>query len=197
MTTTNYTTTEKSSLQVQLQLSDESGQPVLNAAITAVTVSLYNHATAAIINSRTAQDVFGVNGGSVASDLTLTAATQTFPGKITTSADHGLEDGMLIYIDGVVGMTELNERTFTVRRVNDTQLYLLDEDGTLHTAWSSGGTGQIGLFTLQLDPADNAIIGSITEGEVEKHKAEFTITYSTRSKTHTTEINVMSLLKIT
>jgi hypothetical protein len=197
MTTTNYTTVEKSSLQVQLQLSDEAGQPVLNAAITAVKVSLFNDADAAIINSRGVQDVFGVNGGSVASDLTLTAATQTFPVKVTTSADHGLEDGMSIYLDGVVGMTELNERTYIVRRVNDTQLELLDEDGTLHTAWSSGGTGQIGLFTLQLDAADNAIIGTVARGEVELHVAEFDITYSGNSKTHFSEINVLSLLKIT
>jgi hypothetical protein len=189
MTANTYDTTEGSSLEVRLVLSDEDDQPVAAAAITAVTVSLFNDADDAIINSRTVQDVFGVNGGAV--------ATQAHPVRITTTADHGLNTGERIYIDGVVGMTELNERTFTVRRVNDTKVDLLDEDGTLHTAYSSVGTVQTGRFTLQLDPADNAIIGTITTGETEAHGLDTTFTYSGKTKTHPTIINVLALEKIT
>lgn len=197
MTANTYDTTEGSSLEVRLVLSDEDDQPVAAAAITAVTVSLFNDADNAIINSRTVQDVFGVNGGAVAADLTMSAATQAHPVRITTTADHGLNTGERIYIDGVVGMTELNERTFTVRRVNDTKVDLLDEDGTLHTAYSSVGTVQTGRFTLQLDPADNAIIGTITTGETEAHGLDTTFTYSGKTKTHPTIINVLALEKIT
>ena len=101
-------------------------------------------------------------------------------------------------IDSVAGMTELNERRFRVTRVNDTQLELRNENGKLHTAYSSAGTIKTGLITLQLAAADNPIVGSITAGDTETHEATFTITYgASLIHTHMEEIKVRSLTKIT
>jgi hypothetical protein len=69
----------------------------------------------------------------------ITAATQANP-VVVTSNNHGLQTGNTCFIDGVVGMTEINNRTFTVTRVDANTFSLDSEDGTLHTAYVSGGT---------------------------------------------------------
>ena len=189
---------EGSSALLRFQLLDQDDDPTANGDVSAMTVTLSNKADATVINSRTAQDIFGANGGAVGGDLTITAATQANPVVITTSADHALKDGDYIQIDSVAGMTELNERRFRVTRVNDTQLELRNENGKLHTAYSSAGTIKTGLITLQLAAADNPIVGSITAGDTETHEATFTITYgASLIHTHMEEIKVRSLTKIT
>jgi hypothetical protein len=69
----------------------------------------------------------------------ITAATQANP-VVVTSNNHGLQTGDTCFIDGVVGMTEINDRTFTVTRVDANTFSLDDEDGTGHTAYVSDGT---------------------------------------------------------
>jgi hypothetical protein len=70
---------------------------------------------------------------------TITGATQANPVRITTSVAHGLATGDEVHIDNVVGMTEINNREFTIT-VFDADEYDLDgEDGTGHTAYSSAG----------------------------------------------------------
>jgi hypothetical protein len=70
---------------------------------------------------------------------TITGATQADPVVITATA-HGFSDGDEVDIDGVVGMTELNGRRFIIANTTANTLELVDEDGTGHTAYSSGGT---------------------------------------------------------
>jgi hypothetical protein len=75
----------------------------------------------------------------------ITGATAANP-VVITSNNHGLQTGGKARITGVVGMTEINNLTFTVTRV-DANTYSLDGiDGTGYTAYSSGGTwtGYIG-----------------------------------------------------
>lgn len=65
-------------------------------------------------------------------------STQDDP-VLITSTDHDLSTGDFVYIVGVVGMTEINDRTFTIT-VEDADTFSLDnEDGTGHTAYISGG----------------------------------------------------------
>jgi hypothetical protein len=77
---------------------------------------------------------------------TINAATQANPGVLTTTAAHGLSVGDVIFISGVVGMTELNSRYYKVGTVpTTTTLTLTDLDGTVvnttaYTAYGSAGT---------------------------------------------------------
>ncbi len=70
---------------------------------------------------------------------TITGATAANPVVITSTA-HGLSDGELVYISGVGGMVELNGRLFTVDQADANSFALCGEDGSGHTAFTSGGT---------------------------------------------------------
>lgn len=70
----------------------------------------------------------------------ITAATP----PVVTSASHGLVTGDLITIYGVLGMTELNFRTFRVTRIGASSFSLqdflgADIVGASYTAYTSGG----------------------------------------------------------
>lgn len=75
---------------------------------------------------------------------TITGATQASPVVVTSTA-HGLANGDEVYIDGVVGMTQLNGRSFAIKNVaaNTFELTTLtgtNIDGTAYGAYTSGGT---------------------------------------------------------
>ena len=77
------------------------------------------------------------------SAFTITAATGANPVVITTSAAHGYSVNDDILIEAVAGMTELNDRWFRVASplpAPTNTFELSGEDGTTHTAYSSGGT---------------------------------------------------------
>jgi hypothetical protein len=75
----------------------------------------------------------------------ITGATAANP-VVITSNNHGLQTGDKASITGVVGMTQINNLTFTVTRVDANTYSLNGIDGTGYTAYSSGGTwtGYIG-----------------------------------------------------
>ena len=85
------------------------------------------------------------DGGSILeSSKTITAITTADPG-VVTSASHGYSNGDEVYISGVVGMTELNGKYFTVASVAANTFELTDVDGadvdaSGYTAYASGGT---------------------------------------------------------
>jgi len=70
----------------------------------------------------------------------ISAVTQANPGVVTTSANHGLANGQYVYIDSVVGMTELNGHLFRVANQTATTFELEGVDTSGFTAYSSGGT---------------------------------------------------------
>jgi len=81
----------------------------------------------------------------------LSAATQADP-VVITAVGHTYIDGDQVRIESVVGMTEINERFFTVRNpVGNTfeleDLFGNSVDGTGFTAYSSGGSVQ-SVFTV-------------------------------------------------
>lgn len=91
-------------------------------------------------------------GHIVDSELTITNATKASPVVITTSAVHGLSTGDIVSIYDIVGMVQLNGRQFTITVVSTTTFSLDDEDGTSHTAYSSGGkTGEVSVVGEELD----------------------------------------------
>jgi hypothetical protein len=70
---------------------------------------------------------------------TITGATQANPCVITATA-HGYSNGDEVWIDGIVGMTQLNGRAFTIANVAANTFELVDENSTTHTAYASGGS---------------------------------------------------------
>lgn len=77
----------------------------------------------------------------------ITGISQANPGVLTYSGADNFSNGQEVYIEGVVGMTEVNGRYFTVANVNTgaNTFQLTDEFGNNintsgYTAYSSGGT---------------------------------------------------------
>ena len=70
---------------------------------------------------------------------TITGATQANP-VVLTLTGTALVNGDTILVSGVVGMTEINDRRFTVANKATNSVELEGEDGTGHTAYTSGGT---------------------------------------------------------
>jgi len=83
------------------------------------------------------------NGIILESNKTITAITKASPGVITSNS-HGYSNGDEVYISGIVGMTELNGKTFLVANSTTNTFSLTDKDGvaintTSYTTYSSGG----------------------------------------------------------
>ena len=78
---------------------------------------------------------------------TITGVTQAATGVVTSVA-HGLASGRWVKISGVVGMTQLNGKTFEVRNpaANTFELYSVPDgvalNTTAYTAYSSGGIAE-------------------------------------------------------
>lgn len=83
---------------------------------------------------------------------TVTAATAANPVVITTSAAHGYSTGDEALLERLGGMVELNDRWFTIT-VLTTTTFSLGVDGTLYTAYTTGGTSKKALqpFTPDAD----------------------------------------------
>lgn len=95
------------------------------------------------------QDAFYVDCGlsfDGGEDITITGISQADPG-VVTAADHGFSDGDQVRIEDVAGMTELNNRVFSVGAVGTDDTFEIrdatdsvDWDTTIATAYTSGGT---------------------------------------------------------
>lgn len=88
-----------------------------------------------------AGNIYKINPGmtSIATSASITAATTTSPVQITVTA-HGRTTGDVVLISGVAGMTQLNNRMFTVTVVDANTLGLAGTDGTAFTPYASGGS---------------------------------------------------------
>ena len=71
---------------------------------------------------------------------TITAASQANPCAITTSASHGYVTGDEIYISGVLGMTQLNNKLYRITVTGAATFTLNSIDSTAYTAYSSAGS---------------------------------------------------------
>jgi len=81
--------------------------------------------------------------------VAITGITQADPCVITVGASHGFLSGDHVWIQDIVGMTELNDFLYYVTSVTTTEILIEDVhtnvavDSTAYTAWSSGGTVQV------------------------------------------------------
>jgi hypothetical protein len=74
-----------------------------------------------------------------AATVVINNITQASPGQVTTAAAHGLTTGDLVYITGVLGMTEINFKIFTATVVDGTN-FTIGLDTTSLTAYAGAGT---------------------------------------------------------
>lgn len=70
---------------------------------------------------------------------TISGLTAASPGVVTATA-HGISNGAVITISGVVGMVEVNDRAFVADSVATNTINLKGVDTSGYTAWSSGGS---------------------------------------------------------
>lgn len=88
----------------------------------------------------------------------ISTATNANPIVVTTSTPHGRANGEVVYISGVtVGMTQINNRQFTIGGVTTSTFQLVGENGIGYGAWS--GTGQTWSLVkpVYVDPTREAI----------------------------------------
>lgn len=76
----------------------------------------------------------------------ITGVTRANP-CVVTCTGHGFESGQLIYVKGVGGMTQLNDKFFIVTNVNLNSFKLRAVNGvnvnsSTYTAYTSGGTAE-------------------------------------------------------
>ena len=117
------------------------------------------------------EDAFFVNSGLtfVGTIRKVSGITKYDPATVSTTVAHGFSDGDQVRFSGIVGMTELNNRVYTVDDAAPTIFSLDDADGvgnidsTGFTTYVSGGTVQIveNTFTTlsHLDTETVALIG--------------------------------------
>ncbi len=100
---------------------------------------------------------------------TITGATAANPVVISDTA-HGLTGITHTYISGVGGMTEINDRFFEVERIDDDSYRLLGENGSGHTAYTSGGTwwevDVLEIKNLPLGPNGNRFVVENVSGQL-------------------------------
>ncbi len=68
----------------------------------------------------------------------ITGITQANP-AVVNAPNHGLSNGNTVYIQNVLGMTEVNNMSFIITVV-DTDNFSLGVDSSAYTAYTSGGT---------------------------------------------------------
>lgn len=99
--------------------------------------------------STTDRYILEFNGGKISfyrsgarvleSNKTVSGATQANPVVITATA-HGFSNGDRVFLSGVGGMVEINNRTFTIANVTTNTFELSGINGSAYTAYTSGGT---------------------------------------------------------
>lgn len=88
-----------------------------------------------------------VKDGGLVTNATKTITGITQPAGVITSNAHGLSDGDMVYLSGIVGMVELNGRFAIVSDSAANTFRIKDHEGNYittgtFTAYSSGGTAQ-------------------------------------------------------
>ena len=79
------------------------------------------------------------NGQITETAKNITAITKADP-AVVTSSSHGFVNGDHVWINSVVGMTEVNGRRYTVANKTTNTFELSGVDSTNYTTYSSGGT---------------------------------------------------------
>lgn len=74
----------------------------------------------------------------VSPSVAITAISKANP-AVVTAAGHGLIDGDVVNITGVIGMTEANDDIYIVNQLTSSTFELVDTDSTAWGTYTSGG----------------------------------------------------------
>jgi hypothetical protein len=98
--------------------------------------------------------------------VNISGISEANPAVVTTSTNHKLQTGDRVYIASVAGMTEVNDRYYTVKYLTDTTYSLDGVNSTGYTTWTSGGTST-GLYKIyHVDTwGSDASINVVRQGE--------------------------------
>lgn len=118
---------------------------------------------------------------------TVNGATQTNPVTVSFTAAHGRSNGDVMLATAFGGMTQVNDRIFTVTVVDADTISLDGVDGTAFGAWTSGGTMRFGTHyawktaTAAKDITSGATLATDAWGAtgVAAHSAAITPTWRT------------------
>jgi hypothetical protein len=171
---------------------DEKAQLVDAAAITALTLTLYNRDSSSkeIINTINGTNILNTGRGTVGTIKTITGATNAAPIVISV-ATHGYSSGDRVAIEGVKGNTPANgDWRITVVDVNSFELNGSSGNGT----YTSGGS-VVKAMTILLQDADHTIVDATKD--LEYHRALILGTYSGKPLKHEVDFPVRNLDKIT
>lgn len=89
----------------------------------------------------------------MAATVNLSDITQADPGVVTTAAAHGYATGDKVYLKGITGMTELNNKIYNIT-VTAANTFSIDEDTTSFSAYT-GGPGTCAV----VDSATDRVMG--------------------------------------
>lgn len=104
---------------------------------------IYNNGTPLVLGTNyTIDTTTGLVTLIATSTATITGISNTNPGVVTTSAAHGFTTGQLIYLSGVVGMTQVNNIAFTITDVSSTQ-FSIGINTSSYPIYTSGGTASL------------------------------------------------------
>jgi hypothetical protein len=78
--------------------------------------------------------------------ISITAISKANP-AVATASGHGRTSGDVIYVSGVVGMVEVNEKVYIIEVVDSSHIKLLDEDSSSFSTYVSGGIFDYGSFS--------------------------------------------------
>ena len=120
------------------------------------------------------REAFFVDSGlTLNSPLTISGATQADP-VVLTITGHGLANGDFIDVEGVAGMTELNDTRFKVANVTANTVELTNQytgndiDGTAYTTYTSGGEARKAVNSIGgLWHLEGKTLAVLSDGNVE------------------------------
>jgi hypothetical protein len=158
LTRTAHATWSLDVIDFQPSVDDPTGISVtVNTAGTATV----RYKVTAVDNETGEESLAGLNTTSE----TITGATAANP-VVLTITGHPYVDFDEIEVNSIVGMTELNGRRFRVNSTGANTVELIGEDGTNHTAYSSGGTANRTFVEITTSGAtpDNTIAWTAVAG---------------------------------
>ena len=96
----------------------------------------------------------------IATTKAITGATQTNPVNLTI-VGHGMTTGKYLQVAGIIGMTQLNDKIYTVTVVDADHVTLDGVNGAAFTPYTSGGSATYGTFHVA---KESAVMANFTGG---------------------------------
>lgn len=132
----------------------------------------YDEEQAFFVDSGLSLDGAAVDvGGNPTDPATITGITQADPGVVTTSAAHNYSNGDLVRLTHVVGMTEVNRKSYKVANKTATTFELThavtgaDIDTSGFSAYVSGGEARKKATTISgLSHLEGETVGGLADG---------------------------------